>query len=233
MLSNPSSEDRETTSPQDGNLQRNQAENITTRFVPNTSPLLENCQDVSPYVIALTKISTWLNFCYIQFYGKTYDKSTCVHVYCEAKPSTSDHDFKQLTQRISDMEKKHSIQDQRIGNLEVSTTSIHYCMVEEIHSVKESLQSTYNGNLVWKVKDIARHCREASRDKDFSVSSQPFFTKRYGYRMRIVLYPSGKGEGNDCLSLFLCLEKSEYDDLLPWPVSLKVHNVNVLYIPLL
>ena len=56
-----------------------------------------------------------------------------------------------------------------------------------------------------------------------SLYSQPFYTGRYGYKMRGRVYLNGDGMGKGThLSLFFCLMPGEYDALLEWPFRRKV-----------
>nr|CAB3267208.1 TNF receptor-associated factor 3 [Phallusia mammillata] len=83
--------------------------------------------------------------------------------------------------------------------------------------------TSYNGVLVWKIKDYARRKREAVAGRSLSLYSQPFYTSRYGYKMCARIYLNGDGMGKGThMSLFFVVMKGDYDPLLPWPFRQKV-----------
>ena len=56
-----------------------------------------------------------------------------------------------------------------------------------------------------------------------SISSQQFYSSRYGYKMCLRLFLQGRGR--DCghyLSLALMLMRGEYDNILSWPFPFQV-----------
>ena len=53
--------------------------------------------------------------------------------------------------------------------------------------------------------------------------SDPFLTGPYGYKMCVEFHPNGLNTGwNTHLSIFVCLLRGEYDDILPWPFTKKI-----------
>ena len=82
-----------------------------------------------------------------------------------------------------------------------------------------TLQATsYNGEFIWKIPEVARRTKEAIIGKTIFVYSTPFFTSRFGYRMCLRLYLNGDGTGRGThLSFLLTIMKGEYDTLLSWP----------------
>ncbi|KAL8607391.1 hypothetical protein ACOMHN_024416 [Nucella lapillus] len=88
--------------------------------------------------------------------------------------------------------------------------------------------ASYDGTLVWKIRDYAQRKRDAINLRTLSVYSQPFFTHRFGYKMCGRIYLNGDGDGkNTHLSIFFTLMKGEYDALLAWPFKQKV-TISVL-----
>lgn len=78
--------------------------------------------------------------------------------------------------------------------------------------------ASYNGILMWKIRDYSRRKQEAITGRTVSLYSQPFYTSRFGYKMCARLYLNGDGMGKGThLSLFFVVMRSEYDALLPWP----------------
>ncbi|XP_033095314.1 TNF receptor-associated factor 3-like [Anneissia japonica] len=83
--------------------------------------------------------------------------------------------------------------------------------------------ASYDGVLIWKIKDFQRRKRDADSGKTLSLYSQPFYTSRFGYKMCARVYLNGDGMGkNSHVSLFFVVMKGDYDALLPWPFRQKV-----------
>ncbi|XP_073465454.1 TNF receptor-associated factor 3 isoform X3 [Aquarana catesbeiana] len=83
--------------------------------------------------------------------------------------------------------------------------------------------ASYNGVLIWKIRDYKRRKQEAVMGKTLSLYSQPFYTGYFGYKMCARVYLNGDGMGkNTHLSLFFVIMRGEYDSLLPWPFKQKV-----------
>ena len=86
--------------------------------------------------------------------------------------------------------------------------------------------ASFDGTLLWKIKDFSRRKRDADNGKTLSLYSQPFYTSRYGYKMCARVYLNGDGMGKGThVSLFFVVMRGDYDALLPWPFSPKVSNV--------
>nr|QNG39868.1 tumor necrosis factor receptor associated factor 3A [Andrias davidianus] len=83
--------------------------------------------------------------------------------------------------------------------------------------------ASYNGILIWKIRDYKRRKQEAVMGKTLSLYSQPFYTGYFGYKMCARVYLNGDGMGKGThLSLFFVIMRGEYDALLPWPFKQKV-----------
>lgn len=83
--------------------------------------------------------------------------------------------------------------------------------------------ASYNGVLMWKIRDYSRRKLDAKLGKTISLYSQPFYTGRFGYKMCARVYLNGDGVGKGShLSLFFVIQRGEYDALLPWPFRQKV-----------
>ncbi|XP_074485892.1 TNF receptor-associated factor 5 isoform X1 [Sebastes fasciatus] len=101
----------------------------------------------------------------------------------------------------------------------------------QLSSNKQHLQeleaTSYDGKLIWKIKDF-RSRREAEVKGEVPcLSSVPFHTGCCGYKMATKVYLNGDGEGRGThLSLYVVLMPGDFDALLPWPfrqtVSLSV-----------
>lgn len=91
--------------------------------------------------------------------------------------------------------------------------------------------ASYNGTLIWKIRDYKRRKQEAVAAKTLSLYSQPFYTGYFGYKMCARVYLNGDGMGKGThLSLFFVVMRGEYDALLPWPFKQKVHITDWLLV---
>lgn len=86
-----------------------------------------------------------------------------------------------------------------------------------------------SGTFIWTIPDIRKR-RKAATDKSIiSLLSVPFFSKQWGYKLCMRMYPCGDGVGADThVSLFVSIMKGEHDSLLEWPFSLVV-EISVLH----
>ncbi|XP_061171996.1 TNF receptor-associated factor 3-like [Saccostrea echinata] len=83
--------------------------------------------------------------------------------------------------------------------------------------------ASYDGVLMWKIRDYSKRKQDAKTGRTVSLYSQPFYTGRFGYKMCARVYLNGDGVGKGThLSLFFVVQKGEYDALLPWPFKQKV-----------
>ena len=82
---------------------------------------------------------------------------------------------------------------------------------EEIVMVRnESLE--FPRAFLWKVENFIENT------DGHRLASTPFFTEKYGYKLRLSIVPSGDGRGkNTHLSVFIIVMKGDYDAILPWP----------------
>ena len=83
--------------------------------------------------------------------------------------------------------------------------------------------SNYDGTMVWKIPQFSQRMEDARTGKYTSIFSLPFYSSRYGYKMRLRLYILGDGIGKGThMSLFFVLMKGEFDNILQWPFTHKV-----------
>ncbi|KAL5009326.1 hypothetical protein ScPMuIL_014907, partial [Solemya velum] len=83
--------------------------------------------------------------------------------------------------------------------------------------------ASYDGTLLWKIRDYGRRKQEAVTGKTLSLYSQPFHSSRFGYKMCARVYLNGDGMGkNTHMSLFFVIMRGDYDALLKWPFQQKV-----------
>ena len=105
-----------------------------------------------------------------------------------------------------------------ITKLESSLTELQNGFSELALMVQNLQASSYNGEFVWKIPEVARRTKEAQIGKTISLYSAPFYTSRFRYKMCLRLYLNGDGSGKGThLSFFLTIMRGEYDALLSWP----------------
>lgn len=134
-------------------------------------------------------------------------------------------------QRIQQLENRqssgsHGMSDDvrnRVRAIEQSI-SMHDIRLAEYDLRFQCLETaSYDGTLVWKIRDYARRKRDAVTGPTSSLYSQPFYTSKFGYKMcaRVYLNGDGMGKGSH-MSLFFVIMKGDYDSLLSWPFRQKV-----------
>ncbi|XP_030636485.1 TNF receptor-associated factor 3 [Chanos chanos] len=117
-----------------------------------------------------------------------------------------------------------------LGSLETQLSrhddmlSVHDIRLAEMDLKLQILETaSFNGTLIWKIRDYKRRKQEAVAGKTLSLYSQPFYTGYFGYKMCARVYLNGDGMGKGThLSLFFVVMRGEYDALLPWPFKQKV-----------
>ncbi|XP_050404415.1 TNF receptor-associated factor 3 isoform X2 [Patella vulgata] len=83
--------------------------------------------------------------------------------------------------------------------------------------------ASYNGVIIWKIKDYMRIKQDAVNGRILALNSRPFYTSKYGYKMCVRAFLDGDGMGqNTHVSLLFVVMGGEFDALLPWPFQQKV-----------
>ncbi|XP_043918586.1 TNF receptor-associated factor 3-like [Protopterus annectens] len=102
--------------------------------------------------------------------------------------------------------------------------TIHDVQLADMDLRFQVLETTsYNGKLIWKIRNYWQRKRDAVAGKTLSLYSQPFYTSNSGYKMCARVYLNGDGMGKEThMSLFFVIMRGEYDALLPWPFRQKV-----------
>ena len=76
---------------------------------------------------------------------------------------------------------------------------------------------------IWKIKSFSESLRQAKDGVKKKIESDPFYTGRYGYKLKMCAYPYFMGLVSPPHFLIsIVLMEGEYDDILPWPFSKKV-----------
>ena len=82
---------------------------------------------------------------------------------------------------------------------------------------------TMNGELIWKIDKLDFRMAQAKLGKVTALHSAPCYAKQYEYKYCIRLYLHGDGMGRAThISIFFVVMKSEYDELLSWPMEKRV-----------
>ncbi|XP_066294832.1 TNF receptor-associated factor 3-like [Branchiostoma lanceolatum] len=110
----------------------------------------------------------------------------------------------------------------RIGALERRETEQDAQLARRYIIIKTLEQTSYNGELVWKISCMAQKRHDAVVGKNTAIDSVCFFS-RTGYKMRAQVYLNGYGRAEDThISVFFVMMKGEYDAILPWPFRQQV-----------
>lgn len=80
-----------------------------------------------------------------------------------------------------------------------------------------------DGKLLWIISDYSQNLEDARRGVNRWLYSEPFFSGRYGYKLRacVSLFGDEQGYGTH-LSVYIAIMKGKYDALLPWPFRQEV-----------
>ena len=90
-------------------------------------------------------------------------------------------------------------------------------------TVADMEKKTLNGELLWKIDKLDFRMAQAKLGKVAALHSAPCYTKQYEYKYCVRLYLQGDGEGRGThISIFFVVMKSEFDELLRWPMRKQV-----------
>ena len=82
---------------------------------------------------------------------------------------------------------------------------------------------TLKGELIWKIDKVDFRMAQARLGKAVALHSAPCYTKQYDYKYCTRLYLQGDGMGRSThISIFFMVMKSEYDQLLTWPMQKRI-----------
>ena len=79
----------------------------------------------------------------------------------------------------------------------------------------------FDGNfIIWPIENFSVLLRDAVNGRINSLEGPPIYTGRYGYKLRICIFPTGiDGGDRRHAGLFIGLMKGEYDNILKWPFT--------------
>uniref|UniRef100_A0A8R1HI44 MATH domain-containing protein n=1 Tax=Caenorhabditis japonica TaxID=281687 RepID=A0A8R1HI44_CAEJA len=90
-----------------------------------------------------------------------------------------------------------------------------------LHTIKmtESSFEKFGSQYTFHIPDIGLSVVKATKSKSHrAIYSQPFYSHGYGYKMMAVVAPYGDGLAfREYFSVFVCLMKGDWDDILEWP----------------
>ena len=74
---------------------------------------------------------------------------------------------------------------------------------------------------VWRISSFSRRLqRVQSGRSDDPITSEPFYTSAFGYKVVAWAYLNGRGkEEGKGLSVYACVASGEYDAILKWPIK--------------
>ena len=85
---------------------------------------------------------------------------------------------------------------------------------------KQVMQINKGKSFMWKIDEFSEFLWQAKTGQSKKIESVPFYTESCGYKLKIVFYPNGNGDGNNThLSVFNSAVKGEYDAILQWPLQ--------------
>ena len=111
----------------------------------------------------------------------------------------------------------------KLGSIEDKNLELNKAADDINLKVQLQENKTTYGEIIWKIDNVTFRMGQAKSGKVTALHSVSCFTKQYGYKYCIRLYLHGDGMGRAThISIFLVVMKSEYDELLPWPMKKRV-----------
>ncbi|KAI6652615.1 TNF receptor-associated factor 2 [Oopsacas minuta] len=92
----------------------------------------------------------------------------------------------------------------------------------EVSQLTQVGRGRTDGCLVWIIENVVKK-HEIAQQNQIPLYSPHFYSHENGYKMGVKLYLNGEGDANgEYISLFFCIYKGPYDDILQWPFLQKV-----------
>lgn len=75
--------------------------------------------------------------------------------------------------------------------------------------------------LLWRIPEYSKALQAAQKEHtEAELTSPPFYTHKYGYKLQLSAFLSGNGSGHGThLSLYIRVLNGDYDSLLEWPFA--------------
>ena len=118
-------------------------------------------------------------------------------------------EFDELKTKVRDLQEKETTVNKSISDMDLK--------------IQLQENKTMNGELIWKIDKLDLRMKQARKGKMVALESAPCYTAQYEYKYCTRLYLNGDGMGrNTHISIFFVVMKSEYDDLLKWPMHKRI-----------
>lgn len=94
---------------------------------------------------------------------------------------------------------------------------------QQLAQTQKALVHATSTKFTWKITNFEELYKNALKGNCSNIKSEIFYSEKYGYKMRLQLYPNGSGPGlTTHVSIFIILLKGEYDAILDWPFQSRV-----------
>ena len=110
----------------------------------------------------------------------------------------------------------------KVRNLQEKESTINKSISDMDLKIQLQENKTMNGVSIWKIDKVDKRMKEARKGKMVVLESTPCYTAQYEYKYCTRLYLNGDGMGNTHISIFVVVMKSEFDDLLKWPMHKRI-----------
>ena len=111
----------------------------------------------------------------------------------------------------------------KVKNFESKNEELTKSIADMDLKIQLQENKTKNGELIWKIDRIDYRMAQARLGKMVALHSAPCYTKQYEYKYCTRLYLHGDGMGRSThISIFFVVMKSEYDQLLTWPMHKRI-----------
>ena len=111
----------------------------------------------------------------------------------------------------------------KINNIEKKNEEHSKSIVDMDLKIQLQENKTIHGEIIWKIDKIDYRMRQARSGKTVALHSAPCYTKQYEYKYCSRLYLLGDGMGRSThISMFVVVMKSEFDQLLAWPMRKRI-----------
>ena len=120
---------------------------------------------------------------------------------------------------------KRDVEDlkSKINNVEKKNEEHSKSIVDMDLKIQLQENKTIHGEIIWKIDKIDYRMRQARSGKTVALHSAPCYTKQYEYKYCSRLYLLGDGMGRSTyISMFVVVMKSEFDQLLTWPMRKRI-----------
>jgi len=133
--------------------------------------------------------------------------------------------MKDLNNQLKEQDKKLKVvdekQEEKVREVkeQLDDQELKLQEVEDVLSKRLSVLEQQPGTLLWSIDNYTEHQLGASSGLKKHFYSDPFYTGKYGYKLRCFVKFNDKGSQ---LSVYVELLRGEFDSLLPWPLSKKI-----------